>query len=429
MPKQERFLPRFHRSQLLFLGPVLLAGLIGASIATVPSSVAESTKSTAQPSVTEDDVFISINPNEPSPNNGVVQACSSDGDCRDDGNVCNGVPACVLGQCVAGPPKACWVAGLSCDPTFGCFSANPCSSNSQCPQGQCSSSGTCKPTAPCNNNLDCPSNQFCNGGRGQCEDRPTCSSDAQCGGGLVCDPKTSFCAPACNTNRDCDDHNDCTIDSCDGIRCVHTARSCDDGDPLTGDYCDKTSGCVHDRGGRSQCNSIGVSNTTLTATRATRAIGVTGFTLSGRMNAAFKAKSRIDPSQGRIQITIVDAYGNALVDEAIDPKSEARWKFDSKDVGWTYSSGDPKAGVQKVTISQAKNKFEGFDIKIEGRFNSSLVPDLKALRPVGALIVSWTGDITGPCGPVTVPQCGFRTTPGFGEQLFCRGDEPRGPGR
>jgi len=141
------------------------------------------------------------------------------------------------------------------------------------------------------------------------------------------------------------------------------------------------------------------------------------------MNTPFRANSRIDPARGRIQITLTDAHGNVLVDQPIDAKAEGKqWQFDGKNDIWTYSAADKKSGIQKLVITKDKKKLEEFNFEVQGRFANTNVPDLKALRPRAAIIVNWTGDITGPCSTVTIPQCVPRNT-SMGEFTYCRGDK------
>lgn len=353
--------------------------------------------------------------------------CRSNSDC-DDGNACNGRESCLLGNCVAGLPPICG-RGASCDRTFGCFIASPCNSAVDCPIGDCRS-GSCVPTAPCNNNLDCAAGETCSSS-GKCVASFTpCTSDSNCRDGRLCDPRTGGCRPACAVNKDCDDGKPCNgLETCNGIRCEPgEPLICNDQDPITTDYCDNDrGGCVYSR--PSPCRSTPIFNPTFTADRTVRPIGTTGFTLRGRLNTPFRPNSRIDPARARIQITLTDAYRNTLVNQTIGEKDEGKqWRFDGRNDTWTYTALDQKSGVQKLVITKVKNKTEQFDFQVVGQFADTSVPDLRSLRPLSALIVSWTGDITGPCGAVVTPECGWKTTPAFGEKLFCQGQEFQGPG-
>eukprot|EP01133_Synstelium_polycarpum_P007204 gene7204-8368_t len=61
-----------------------------------------------------------------------------------------------------------------------------------------------------------------------------------CEGCSMCDNGT------CSSQDDfCEDYNACTVDRCNGTKCVNSLISCDDNDPCTTDSCDAQTGCVN----------------------------------------------------------------------------------------------------------------------------------------------------------------------------------------
>ena len=131
--------------------------------------------------------------------------CLVDVDCPDDGDLCNGVPACDTGSfpylCVDDPSSV-----VECDPGGTCFEL-------VCDPG----TGDCAPQG-INEGGACDDENVCTTGE-------TCAS-AECAGGVV---------------ADCDDGDPCTVDACDPVDgCGHEpapALPCDDGDECTLNTC------------------------------------------------------------------------------------------------------------------------------------------------------------------------------------------------
>lgn len=163
--------------------------------------------------------------------------CTSDTDCADDGNLCNGVPKCKTNT---DGSKACVV-----DPatvvTCSTASDGPCEDTKCAPTtGQCVK--TPKPsTAVCDDGDACTTGDHCSG-TGSC----TKGTPKTCNDSVAC--TTDSCAPAtgnCVFSPDakaCDDGNPCTTDSCTATGCVNLPAAefaeCDDGDEATAsDFC------------------------------------------------------------------------------------------------------------------------------------------------------------------------------------------------
>jgi hypothetical protein len=144
-------------------------------------------------------------------------SCQIDADCKDDGDLCNGVPSCQAGVCATKPGSV-----VTC-PTSGICSSSQCIASS----GQCVT---------------------VNKGDGSaCDDGDVCTGSSACFGGS--------CVGAAILA--CDDNNPCTTDTCDAKGgCLHgpTFGTCDDGNPCTqGDVCSAQGVCV---GGANQCKCL-----------------------------------------------------------------------------------------------------------------------------------------------------------------------------
>jgi len=95
-----------------------------------------------------------------------VEPCTSDADCADDGNVCNGPEFCDLGtgQCVSDPALDCGDADActadTCDPATGCQTAPvTCNDGNACTTDACASPSGCVFTP-----VVCPAGQTCSNG-------------------------------------------------------------------------------------------------------------------------------------------------------------------------------------------------------------------------------------------------------------------------
>ncbi len=185
-------------------------------------------------------------------------ACTNDGECIDDGNLCNGTLYCDKSKqpfsCKVNPTTvvACPI-GLdtdciknTCDPLTAqgdmkpvpqvfapCTDNNPCTVNDECISGTCKS-GTnfCN----CAQDSDCAAKEQANNkcigklgcltvdGKKVCTTIPnsavTCAKDSECTKNL-CDAGDGNCK-AVSDESFCDDGNPCTAESCTLGKCIHT---------------------------------------------------------------------------------------------------------------------------------------------------------------------------------------------------------------
>jgi hypothetical protein len=165
-------------------------------------------------------------------------ACSTDADCKDDGDKCNGTLACQGNQCVvkAGSVVSCDTSkdtacsATVCVPASGQCVAQPKSDGQACDDGsQCTTGEACQAGV-------------CGGGlKLTCDDGNPCTTDS-------CDPKAG-CVQA-NANGPCSDGNACTTgDACQNGKCVPGASTCqcqttaDCGKFEDGDACNGTLVC------------------------------------------------------------------------------------------------------------------------------------------------------------------------------------------
>ena len=155
--------------------------------------------------------------------------CTSDAECPDDGNPCNGAEGCdktkPIHVCAAKPGTV---------PATGsaCSDGNLCTLNDGCAAGKCTGAAVV------------------------CDDKSVCTDDkcdkgacvftanaATCADGSVCTTNDTCSAKACKPGAAlvCDDKDVCTTDSCDGkLGCVYTKNTaaCSDGNACTvGDKC------------------------------------------------------------------------------------------------------------------------------------------------------------------------------------------------
>jgi hypothetical protein len=214
-------------------------------------------------------------------------ACDVDADCKDDGNLCNGVPYCDK----SGESPVCAINGatvVTCDisadthcektvclPSTGACAKVPALAGEACSDGvactvddHCDGKGTClagADTCPCKTTADCKDDgDLCNGvpfcdnpaSPPSCKANPatvvTCdtSADTACVK-ATCDPKTAACAPvvlpdktACDDGDSCTGSEVCEAGSCEGVAlCTCTSladcAAYEDGDACNGTlYCD-----------------------------------------------------------------------------------------------------------------------------------------------------------------------------------------------
>jgi hypothetical protein len=200
------------------------------------------------------------------------QPCTDDASCS-DGDPCNGVEFCHLGNCQPGVPISC-DDGNECNGTETCDSANGGMCNKS-PLQQCNADnpctvGTCRPDFLCvytnePNGKPCDDGNLCTGPDpitggvcpnaeecDKCQDgvctgaftnqAPTnCEDDNVCNGIMACDPATGMSCVQIGPPLVCaPDGNPCTDDGCDatlGCNPPNTAP-CDDGNACTGpDVC------------------------------------------------------------------------------------------------------------------------------------------------------------------------------------------------
>ena len=220
-------------------------------------------------------------------------ACQTDAECKDDGNLCNGILFCDKSK----QPFVCKVKDTSivkcdtslngecqtnqCDPISGkCgFAKKPdflqCNADdSLCTVGDVCKDGKCAPGAvqacddknPCTDDscdakLGCvfkPNTSPCNADDNACTENDACAfggcvsgklkacdSGDQCVTGK-CSIIDSKCAYKFAEGSPCNDSNPCTLnDACSKDSCTGSAANCDDKNPCTGDACDIKAGCTH----------------------------------------------------------------------------------------------------------------------------------------------------------------------------------------
>lgn len=184
------------------------------------------------------------------------------GNTCNDNNACNGVEACVNGQCIDGTPvvctalDTCHTAG-ECVPSTGqcsnpnaangtsCVDGDNQTENDRCTNGTCA--GT--PIGGCDGPEECPGNDSCN--TATCVNRvcgvakksngTSCSDSDACDGAETCSNGT--CTPG--TPKICADNFKCTEDSCNPSTgaCVYNPIICaNDDDECTDDTCSESTG-------------------------------------------------------------------------------------------------------------------------------------------------------------------------------------------
>ncbi len=221
----------------------------------------------------------------------VTCKCLSDGDCPDDGDLCNGVPFCKkagpIWQCAVNPAtkvncdtstdsgclvtscipatgsclKAAATEGTACDDGVACTVGDVCDKAGSCVPGTWT---CCKSDADCASQEDgnlCNGTKFCNKQTGACDDNPStvvvCPTvDDDACHAASCDPTTGQCAQKpINAGKPCNDGNVCSDgDVCEGGACKPGKDVCickvdadcagkDDGDLCNGSlYCNPVAG-------------------------------------------------------------------------------------------------------------------------------------------------------------------------------------------
>ncbi len=186
--------------------------------------------------------------------------------CPDDGNACNGAETCTPpGGCHHGTLVTC-PGGMVCVPSSGQCVTKPCSTASECDDGNpcttdaCSSGKCvstplangpqpgCGDTNPCNGTETCQSGICTPGSPPTCDDGDPCTDDS-------CDPlvpggcQHAAVAGCCHMPGDCPGANICTtcVSNTCGVldNCCATNADCDDANPCTTDTCPANHQCQH----------------------------------------------------------------------------------------------------------------------------------------------------------------------------------------
>lgn len=213
---------------------------------------------------------------------GVPMACSSDDNCPDDGNVCNGIQVCdpSSGLCVSWSGPSCGTAtpcmDAACDPQLGCIEVprecpddgidctvevcdpiqNSCvrrPDSSLCPADGLCSTSLCRLDSGCETEDLCENLQpgaFCSGD--SCVLPEPCNNDGDCRPVAPC--LTASCEDGLCTQRPADADAMCRADECsygscqDGV-CVPGPVPIDcgtSGNPCVARSCDPVQGCRDD---------------------------------------------------------------------------------------------------------------------------------------------------------------------------------------
>ena len=157
----------------------------------------------------------------------VLTVCLTNVDCS-DGNVCNGVEACINNTCVPGTPPTCddgdpCNGAETCHPVLGCQpgTALNCDDGAACTQDACVAGVGCTHSSIpgcCVADADCIDTNLCNGSEicasGNCiSGAPMpCDDGNVCNGSETCDP-TGGCQPGTAPDRFSYDGVRCAIDS------------------------------------------------------------------------------------------------------------------------------------------------------------------------------------------------------------------------
>ena len=156
-----------------------------------------------------------------------------------DGLMCDDSNACTFGEtCSKGVCSA-----VAVDPKILCDDKNLCTVDVcdkvfGCANAPLAQGGLCNDSNACTQNDNCDVNGICAGAKVNCDDQNPCTID-------VCD-KVKGCSSVIQDGSSCDDGNPCTVkDSCINGACAGSALDCNDKDPCTVDACDGNGGCKH----------------------------------------------------------------------------------------------------------------------------------------------------------------------------------------
>lgn len=195
--------------------------------------------------------------------------CSSDSDCPDDGNPCNGALICAG----AGEAKACVTDPATvviCDTSAdGACEQTRCDPADGLCHTQVSTGLACTDGDPCTFGDKCSAAGVCKGTALACDDGNVCTTDSCLGSTCTHTPNASPCddADACTVSdscsagtcqgsaKPCDDNNPCTVDTCVAGSCTHTASPgapCDDDNP-----CSAADSCLCDGDGCAVISCVG----------------------------------------------------------------------------------------------------------------------------------------------------------------------------
>ena len=186
--------------------------------------------------------------------------CTGDEECApyDDGNLCNGLMACVDETCKLKPGSAvvCDTAGDTqcvhnlCDPATGECALVPVGPGAACSDGDaCTKNDVCLDGECVGEAIECDDENQCT--LDTCDTQAGCvhtPGTAPCDDGDACTVLDACADGACQPGAlvDCDDGDACTADKCDpDVGCVHEAVACDDDNLCTEDSCDPDTGCAY----------------------------------------------------------------------------------------------------------------------------------------------------------------------------------------
>ena len=164
----------------------------------------------------------------------------------DDGLSCTTDDACAAGACQSGESDCPCAADADCA-SFD--DGNPCNGVAFCDLGEGPGAGTCEvhpgtvvvcaPSEPCQL-------ATCNPATGACESAPAPDGNP-CDDGDVCTASQSCVAGVCTADSaPCDDGIPCTVDTCGAGGCTHAPddAACDDASDCTTDLCQLEQGCL-----------------------------------------------------------------------------------------------------------------------------------------------------------------------------------------
>ena len=169
-----------------------------------------------------------------------VCLCKSDGDCVDDGDMCNGVPKCVQ----QGAATVCQIdlaSAVTCDTSSdtACKKATCAPKSGKCGVKLAGDGASCEDGSYCTKSDACKSGSCASGTVVACNDGNVCTAD-------TCDP-TKGCVFKVVDGQPCDaDGSVCTQgDVCVGSSCAPGKKlQCEDGTACAKISCDPTKGCV-----------------------------------------------------------------------------------------------------------------------------------------------------------------------------------------